>query len=151
VLAAVALGSVLGIAWNAAAARLEAAVPGLTDGQLAVRLAQMVAMLHDDETLVEFPPGPVFGFDARQVGEGLYLLAVPLGDKALVGARLLAMDGHPIAQVMASAGTTIGAEDAQLQKDRETGALNDVGLLHSLGVTASAASTLSIRNFTLNA
>jgi hypothetical protein len=46
----------------------------------------MVAMLHDDETLVEFPPGPVFALDAQWVGGGLYLLAVLPADRALLGA-----------------------------------------------------------------
>jgi len=136
------LGGVSSSAWNAAAARLEAAVPGLTDGQIVVGLAQMVAMLHDDETLVEFPQGPVFGFDAQQFGAGQYLLAVPAADRSLLGARLLAMDGHPIAQVMARAGTTIDAEDPQLLIDGETGALDDGAFLHSLGITASAASAV---------
>jgi hypothetical protein len=129
-------------AWNAAAARLEAAVPGLTDGQIVVRLAQMVAMLHDDETLVEVPQGPVFEFEAQQIGAGLYLLVVPPADRALLGGRLLAMDGHPIAQVTARVGTTIDAEDAQLLSDSETGALDDAALLHWLGITASAASVV---------
>jgi hypothetical protein len=136
------LGGVPAPAWNAAAVRLEAAVPGLTDGQVVVKLAQMVAMLHDDETSVEFPPGPVFQFDAQQFGGGLYLLAVPSADRALLGGRLLAMDGQPIAQVMARAGTTIGAEDSQLQGNSETGALDDAALLHWLGITASAASAV---------
>ena len=40
---------------DAAAARLEAEVPRLTDGQLIVGMARMVAMLHDDETQVILP------------------------------------------------------------------------------------------------
>lgn len=136
------LGGVTSSAWNAAAARLEAAVPGLTDGQVVVRMAQMVAMLHDDETLVEFPPGRVFEFDVQQIGDGLYLLAVPLADRALLGARLLAIDGHPIAQVMARAATTIDAEDSQLLGNSETGALDDAALLQSLGIIASEASAV---------
>lgn len=136
------LGGVSSSAWNAAAARLEAAVPGLTDGQIVVGLAQMVAMLHDDETRLLFPQGPVFGFDAQQFGAGLYLLAVPSADRALLGGRLLAMDGHPTAQVMARAGTVIGAEDSQLKSDNETGVLDDGALLHWLGITTSAASAV---------
>ncbi len=48
----------------------------------------MVAMLHDDETLVEFPPGPVFEFDAQQIVPGLYLLAVPSADRGTATASL---------------------------------------------------------------
>ena len=136
------LGSVPERMWDAAAARLETDVPGLTEGQLFVRLAQMVAMLHDDETLVEFPPGPVFALDAQWVGGGLYLLAVLPADRALLGARLLAVDGHPVGQVLARAGTLIDAEDPQLRDNGETGALDDGALLHWLGITPSATAAV---------
>jgi len=41
------LGSVSRAAWDSAASQLEAVVPRLTDGQLLVGMARMVAMLHD--------------------------------------------------------------------------------------------------------
>jgi hypothetical protein len=136
------LGAVSQSAWEAAAAHLEGQVPRLTDGQLLVRIAQMVSMLRDDETLVELPPGPVFWLDAQWVGNGLYLLAVPSADRALLGARLLAVDGHPVAQVIARAGTVIDAEDPQLRSNSETGALDDAPLLHWLGITTSATAAV---------
>jgi hypothetical protein len=136
------LGAVTRSAWDAAATRLEAQVPGLTNGQVIVRLAQMVAMLNDDETLVQFPRGPLFLLDAQWVGSGLYLLAVPAADRALLGARLLAVDGHPVAQVMARAGSVIDAEDPQLRSDSETGVLDDGALLHWLGITTSEATAV---------
>ena len=136
------LGPVTPAAWHAAAARLEARVPRLTDGQIVTGLAQMVALLHDDETLVEFPKGPFLTLDAQWVGGGLYLLAVPAADRALLGARLLAFDGHPVAQVLARAGTTVDAGNSQLLSNSETGALDDLGLLHSLGLAASTASAV---------
>jgi hypothetical protein len=131
------LGPVSPSAWKAAARHLEAQVPGLTDGQVIVRLAQMVAMLHDDETLAGLPPRPAFWLDAQWVGHGLYLLAVPAADRALLGARLLAVDGHPVAGVLARAGTVIDAQDPQLRANSETGMLDDAALLHWLGITTS--------------
>jgi hypothetical protein len=143
---AVGLGAVSPAAWEAAAANLRAEVPRMTDGQLIAGLARMVAMLNDDETLIEFPPGPIFRLDAQWVSGGLYLLAVPAAYRALLGVRLLAVDGHPVAQVMARAGTVIDAEDRQLRSNSETGALDDAALLHWLGITASAAAAvLTIR------
>jgi hypothetical protein len=55
---------------------------------------------------------------------------------------VLAVDGHPVAQVLARAGTTIGADDAQQLSNSETGALDDLALLHSLGLAASTASAV---------
>lgn len=131
------LGEVAPAAWRAAATRLEAEVPRLTDSEVIVGLARMIAMLHDDETRLDFPGGPVFHFDAQQFGGGLYLLAVPPQDRALLGAQLLAMDGHPIAQVLARAGTVIDAANPQLQSNSETGILDDGAILHALGITRS--------------
>jgi hypothetical protein len=101
------LGAVTPSAWDAVAAHLEAQVPGLTDGQLVVRLAQMVAMLHDDETLVQFPPGPVFWLDAQWVGSGRYVNsdAAPMGipDIAVepTMAQILAGDDPVLAAALA--------------------------------------------------
>jgi hypothetical protein len=139
------LGPVTPAAWHAAAARLEAAVPRLTGGQIVAGMARLVAMLHDDETLVEFPRGPYLTLDAQWAGSGLYLLAVPAANRALLGARLLAFDGHPVTQVLARAGTVVDAGNPQLLSNSETGALDDLDLLHSLGLAASTASaTLTV-------
>jgi hypothetical protein len=72
----------------------------------------------------------------------LYLLAVPAADRELLGTRLLAVDGHPTAQVLARAGTTVNAEDPQLLSNTETGALDELSLLHWLGLTTSAATAV---------
>lgn len=136
------LGAVSPRAWRAAAMGMEAAVPRLADSQIVAGLAKLTAMLHDDETQLVFPPGPVLALDAQWVDGGLYLLAVPPADHGLLGARLLAVDGHPIAQVVARVGTTVDAEEPQLLSNSVTGALDDLRLLHSLGLTASATTAL---------
>jgi hypothetical protein len=140
------LGDVTPAAWHAAAVSLAAAVPRLTDSQIIVGIAQMVAMLHDDETSVLFPDGPIFRFDAQPFGDDLYLLAVPPADRALLGARLLAIDGHPIASVLACAGSVVDAEDPQLLRNSETGILDNGAVLHALSIAGSDASvSLTVR------
>jgi hypothetical protein len=134
------LGPVSRAAWDSAAARLETEVPQLTDGQLLVRLARMVALLHDDETSLEFPPGPIYALDAQWFGPGLYLLTVPDSDRSLLGAQVLAVDGHPIAQVMADIGSVIDYQDPGVLEVTETGYLDDASILYWLGITNSATS-----------
>jgi hypothetical protein len=131
------LGPVSRAAWDAAAARLEGQVPRLTDGEVIVGMARMVAMLHDDETHVDLPEQPLYQLEAQRLGGGLYLLAVPAADRSLLGARLLAVDGQPVRRVLARIRPVIAGEDATLVSDEEIGALDDARLLHWLGITRS--------------
>jgi hypothetical protein len=100
----------------AAARRLERQVPRLTDGQVIVGIARMVAMLGDDETQVILPPSPVYPFAARWIGDGVYLLGVPAADRWLLGARLVAVDGHPMPQVVARLRAEIDYQDPGLAR-----------------------------------
>jgi hypothetical protein len=38
---------------------------GLTDGQIITGMARIVALLHDDETLVDPPPDPSYPFETQ--------------------------------------------------------------------------------------
>jgi hypothetical protein len=134
------LGPVSRAAWNTAATRLEAQVPRLTDGQVIVGMARMVAMLRDDETEVQLPPQPLYRLEAQYFGRAVYLLAVPSADRSLLGARLVAVDGRPVAQVLARISPTIDAEDPVLRSDETLGGLDESGLLHWLGITRSPTS-----------
>lgn len=134
------LGSVSRVAWDSAASRLEAVVPQLTDGQLLVGMARMVAMMHDNETYLLLPAEPFFPLDAQWFGRDLYLLTVPAADRVLLGARVLAVDGQPIAQVMDRIGSVIDYQDPGYLDVAETGELDDASVLYWLGITRSATS-----------
>ena len=60
--------------WNAVAARLEAQVPRLTDGQVTVGLLRLIALLRDDETFLEL-----------QWRRTYPLVAIWLGERAVPG------------------------------------------------------------------
>ena len=93
------LGPVSRTAWDAAATRLEARVPRLTDGQIIVGMARMVAMLHDDETELVLPAEPIYRLEAQWFGGGLYLLAVPRAESGLTvqdTTKVLNGGAHPM-------------------------------------------------------
>lgn len=136
-------------AWRAAGARLAAAVPRLTNGQVIAGMARLVAMLHDDETQLLLPPSPIYPLGVRWIGTGLYLVAVPAAQRKLLGAQLTGIDGHPIGQVLARLRAAIDYQDPGLARVQEAGwastfpeqpgYLNNADLLSWLGVTRSAA------------
>lgn len=127
-------------AWEAAAARLEAKLPRLTDGQVITGMTQMVAMIHDDETGIELPPGPFYPVYPQWFGSRLYLLAVPSARRELIGAQLLAIDGQPVAEILARLRPEIPYNNPGLLSAKETGYLVNANLLYWLGVTRSPAS-----------
>jgi hypothetical protein len=135
-------------AWMAAAHRLEQQVPQLSDGQVIVGMARMVAMLHDDETQLILPPSAIYPFAARWIGGGLYLIGVPAADRWLLGARLVAVDGHSMKEVLARLRSVIDYQDPGEAQGWEVGwdqlgpsqpgYLNDASLLRWLAITRAA-------------
>jgi hypothetical protein len=125
-------------AWNASAARLEAEVPRLTDGQVIVGMARMVAMLHDDETTVILPSSTYFPFKLTWVGGSLYLVRVPAADRGLLGAEIMDVGNHPIAQVLSRISGVIDYQEPGFLHDQEAGYLTEYPpLLYWLGLTPS--------------
>ena len=143
------LTSVSRTTWTQAAHRLEQQVPRLTSGQIIAGMARMVALLHDDETQLILPPSAAYPFAARWIGDGLYLIAAPAADRWLLGARLTAVDGHPLREVVAQLSAVIDYQDPGEARGWEVGwdkvsqdspgYLNNASLLHWLGIARSAA------------
>jgi hypothetical protein len=134
------LGSARRSVWNAAAARLSAQVPWLTNRQVIVRLLRMVAMIHDDETLFDLPAPPFYPIAAHWLGSHLYLLTVPSSDRQLLGAELVSIDGYPIDAVLSALRPEIDYQDVGVLRFEEAQQVNDADLLFWLGLTRSPAS-----------
>jgi hypothetical protein len=126
--------------WDDAAARLEANVPHLTGGQIITGMARIVALLHDDETLIDPPSGPWYPFETQWIGAGLYLIVVPANDRNVLGGRILAVDGHPIARVLAEIRATVDYEDARLALGMEAQLIESPSWLSYLGLVSSIRS-----------
>lgn len=132
-------------AWQQAAARLEARVPWLSNGQVLTGLAAMVALLHDDETQLLLPPSSLYPFAVQWVGTSLYVTLVPPADRGLLGARLIAVDGHRAAQVQARLRAVIDYQDRGTARAwiagfaQSVGDLNDADLMRWLGLARSSS------------
>jgi hypothetical protein len=132
--------------WDAAAKRLEAQVPALSNGRVLVGLARMVASLGDDETQLLWPAAHWYPFILEPIGPGSYVALAPAADRWLLGARLVAIDGHPLTQVLGRLLGVIDFQDPGLARELALGAfwpgydpglVNNAGLLSWLGLTRS--------------
>ena len=124
--------------WDAAASRLEARVPSLSNGQVLVGLAQLVARLHDDETQLVWQTSHWYPFTLRQIGAGTYFVQAPAADAWLLGARLMSIDGHPVTEVLDRLLSVIDFQDPGLARELALGSLvNSAELLFWLGLTRS--------------
>jgi hypothetical protein len=126
--------------WEDAAARLEANVPQLTSGEIITGMARIVAQLHDDETMVDVPSGPFYPFETQWIGAGLYFVVVPAADRDLLGGRILAVEGHPIARVLAAIRATVDYEDAGVARGTESQLVQSPAWLWYLGLVSSIRS-----------
>lgn len=134
------LGSVRRSEWEAAAARLSAQVPRLTNGQVIVGLLRIVATIHDDETSFALPASSYYPIAPHWVGSHLYLLVVPSTDRKLLGAELVSIDGHPIGAVLSDLRPEIDYQDVGVLRWEEAQQVIDADLLYWLGLTRSPAS-----------
>ena len=134
------LGSIRKAAWEAAAARLSARVPRLSNGQLTVGLFRIVAMIHDDETAFDLPASRFYPLGVHWLGGHLYVLGVLSGDRDLLGAELVSIDRHPIGAVLSDLQPEIDYQDAGVLRYQEAQLVSDASLLYWLGVTRSPLS-----------
>ena len=133
-------GGVTRSQWMTAAARLEAQVPRLSGGQIIAGMARIVALLRDDETELLVTARSGYPLKWVWIGSGLYALDVPAADGRLLGARLVAIDGHPVRHVLALLAATIDGEDPGLVTVEEAMLLQSPSWLADLGVVRSVAS-----------
>lgn len=83
-------------------ARVRAAMPRLTGVQVALEFRKLGAMIGDGHTSVALPRArPRFPVEAYWFEDGLRAVSLPSAHRALLGARLVAVDDMPVARVVA--------------------------------------------------
>ena len=106
-------------AWDAAVAQLRQQLPALTEDQADVGFMELVASLGDRNGHTGiFPLDPgnsrafhEYPFLAYEFADGVYVIG-QIGAHSLVGARLTAVGGIPIAQVLAQVGPLVPRDNA---------------------------------------
>jgi len=119
-------------------ARLDAAIPGLTDDESVDGLMRTVALIGDGHTHLDLPPSfPRYPIELHWFGDELRVVAAGAPYHAALGARVVAIGDVPLAELMKRT-TELVPRDETAGRTRETAAmqLTSPEVLHGLGVIA---------------
>ncbi|GAB4534678.1 MAG: hypothetical protein Tsb0010_14850 [Parvularculaceae bacterium] len=158
-------------AFRAAVAALHDDIEALTDKEIIVRMAQITALLEDGHTRLAFPreyeqlgfsfshSEPARPHDERlafrslplkfyEFADGMHISEAAPGYEALLGARIIAVDGMPVEEVRARL-RTVNYNDNDFTNILLTGdRMNLIEALHALGAARAADSvSLTIERF----
>jgi uncharacterized protein (TIGR03437 family) len=116
----------------------------LTDAEFFVNLAQLVAMPGDAHTylyLGEMPGTQTFPFHLRWLDDGVFVTSAGPEYLETLGARIVAIAGVPIEQVVEQLGTVIPHENEQWLHYQAQTYLLQQQTLQGLGISAATAAT----------
>ena len=129
--------------FEAAVDDLEAQIPDLTQPEILVGFAQLVAKIGDGHT--SFYPGNqkkkwfhFYPITLWSFSDGMYVIATSPEHADLFGKRLLAIDETPIDEAFRRIATTIGADNEMEYVYTVPAELKRPEILHVLGIAASA-------------
>jgi hypothetical protein len=132
---------------RAAAERLAARFPALDDDQALVELMRLVALLGERDGHAGVPPLStdhhrpmhLYPFYAYDFGDGVYVVAA-VRRPDLVGARVVAVEGRPLAELMGLLAPLVTYDNELSRKLRVPLRLATAEVLHGLGVAPTARS-----------
>lgn len=128
--------------WEQRVAGLKERIPKLDDAVIMAELMQLVAALGDSHTMLQPPALLKPGVPLRLAvwPDGVRVLGIGKEQAALLGARIVAIEGKPIEQVEALVAKLLAADNAGARRLRLPTLLTRTSLLHALGVSESADS-----------
>ena len=131
--------------YRAAADRLIARLPELDDDQLMVELLRLVALLGERDGHANMNPLSdhrrvlhLYPLATYEFADGVYVVAAP-GRPQLVGRKLVAIDGKPIADVLRLVDPLVTYDNALSRASHRSPYLVSAEILHGLGITPTAA------------
>lgn len=138
-------------AFEAAAQKLIADVPKLDDRAIELALFELVARLGDGHSAVWGSPsraefGLTLPLGFYLFDDGLYVISAAPAHADLLGARVISIDGTPVAEALARVDPLIGHDNGQWLRAMEPHYLRHVPFLKALGIAkAEGAVDLTVR------
>ncbi len=126
-------------AFSAAATQLRDEVPSLSDDEVAVRVHRLVASIGDSHTTVYGYEPPRVPIEVRWLEDGFFVTRAAEMEHDLIGLQLLAIDGHPVEEVVAAVAPIVSHENDAWLREIAPRHLAAPAVLHALGVASSPA------------
>jgi hypothetical protein len=131
--------------YRAAAERLIARLPELDDDELMVELLRLVALLGERDGHANMNPLAgghrrvlhLYPIATYEFADGVYVVAAP-GRPQLVGRKLVAIEGRPIADVLRLLDPLVTYDNALSLAAHRSPYLASAEILHGLGITPTA-------------
>jgi hypothetical protein len=123
--------------WDAAVAALQEKVPALTDVEVAMELARIVAFAGDSHTTLNLRSSPAFTIFPIRVAwfeEGWIVTGAPSDNTQLIGTPLRQIDNTPIEVVMEELRPYISHENESWFRSQAPSYLISPEILHALGI-----------------
>lgn len=125
--------------FKASAAELRAALPGMRGDEALAGFSRLLASLGDGHTSLVIPAYSMLPIDLYDFEEGLYVTAAPRERQELLGKRLVAIDGVPIAEIRAAMAAVISHDNAAALSGQFRYRLVLPELLSGLGIIPEGA------------
>lgn len=121
---------------------------GLSDLQMALELQQWIATFGDLHTNLNFTPlldrNRLLPLGLKWMADGLYVVTAPVGQEAMLGCRLVELNGTAAEVVADSLGTLFSADNEAVRKTMVPNYLCFVQLLEHFGFVSDGRVTLKL-------
>lgn len=127
--------------WEKRVAALDGAIAGLSDYQVRIEMMRLVAAVGDSHTRIPGllgDEGRYLYLGYREFPDGLYIIDTILPYREAMGARVVSVDGMPVAEVRRRVDPLVGVENEVARGLMRVTLLSHATLLKELGVMRSA-------------
>ncbi|CAL2103092.1 Tetratricopeptide repeat protein [Tenacibaculum sp. 190130A14a] len=124
------------------------AIPNLQEHQIIVGISRLVALFKYGHTYVPFHQKPFefsqFPFRIYEFNNGIFIQGTHKNYPKAVGAKVIAVEGKPILEVLKAIEPTVEAENSQYFKAYGINNLQYPEILHSQGITSTLQSSITL-------
>lgn len=134
-------------AWEAEVASARSGADGWSDEQGFFALSRLVALVGDGHTAVLWPkPLERYPFAVSRFSDGLFVTATSFDNRDLLGGRLLAVDGVPVSDILASGTAFVSGDTDDARQLRVADVINAPGLLIAADLERPDPGTITVES-----